>query len=108
MGAVPRFILLAWGVAVVSLVDTLVRPYVIGKQVKGAYPPAFLCPDGRGKGPWHNGTVIGPVVLSVTMAVFDMLEEMNSSSPSGQRRYPSLEPRTPKAREGVIENSLST
>jgi hypothetical protein len=34
------------------------------------------------------GLFIGPVVLSLTMAVFDMLEEMNFSSPSGQRRYP--------------------
>jgi predicted PurR-regulated permease PerM len=85
-----------------------VRPYVIGKQVKVHTLLLFFALLGGVKAFGIMGLFIGPVVLSLTMAVFDMLEEMNSSSPSGQRRYPSLEPRTPKAREGVSENSLST
>jgi hypothetical protein len=79
-----------------------VRPYVIGKQVKVHTLLLFFALLGGVKAFGIMGLFIG------TMAVFDMLEEMNFSSPSGQRRYPSLEPRTPKAREGVSENSLST
>lgn len=77
-------ILLAWGAAVVGQVDTLVRPYVIGKQVKVNTLLLFFALLGGVKAFGFMGLFIGPVVLSVTMAVFAMLEEMNSSSSSGQ------------------------
>jgi predicted PurR-regulated permease PerM len=69
----------------VGQVDTLVRPYVIGKQVKVHTLLLFFALLGGVKAFGIMGLFIGPVVLSVTMAVFDMLEEMNSSSLSGQQ-----------------------
>lgn len=75
-------ILLGWGAAVVGQVDTVVRPYVIGKQVKVNTLLLFFALLGGIRAFGFMGLFIGPVVLSVTVAVFGMLEEMTSSPQS--------------------------
>src|SRR5207249_4664312 len=77
-------LLLGWGAAVVGQVDTLVRPYVIGKQVKVHTLLLFFALLGGVKAFGIMGLFIGPVVLSVTMAVFAILEEVTSTSQSSQ------------------------
>ncbi len=80
-------ILLGWGAAVVGQVDTLIRPYVIGKQVKVNILLLFFALLGGVRAFGIMGLFIGPVVLSVTASVFSMLEELaienGHSRPSG-------------------------
>jgi predicted PurR-regulated permease PerM len=77
-------LLLGWGAAVVGQVDTLIRPYVIGKQMKVHTLLLFFALLGGVKAFGIMGLFIGPVVLSVTMAVFAILEEVTSTSQSSQ------------------------
>lgn len=77
-------LLLGWGAAVVGQVDTLVRPYVMSKQVKVHTLLLFFALLGGVKAFGIMGLFIGPVVLSVTTAVLGMLEEMKSSSQPSQ------------------------
>jgi predicted PurR-regulated permease PerM len=86
-------LLLGWGAAVVGQVDALVRPYVISKQVKVHTLLLFFALLGGVRAFGIMGLFIGPVVLSVTMAVLSMLEEINSSpqpSPQGEPRASNL------------------
>jgi predicted PurR-regulated permease PerM len=73
-------LLLGWGAAVVGQVDVLVRPYVISKQVKIHTLLLFFALLGRVKAFGIMGLFIGPIVISITTAVFGMLGEINSSS----------------------------
>jgi predicted PurR-regulated permease PerM len=86
-------LLLGWGAAVVGQVDALVRPYVISKQVKVHTLLLFFALLGGVRAFGIMGFFIGPVVLSVTMAVLSMLEEINSfpqPSPQGEPRASNL------------------
>jgi predicted PurR-regulated permease PerM len=78
-------LLLGWGAAVVGQVDVLVRPYVISKQVKIHTLLLFFALLGGVKAFGIMGLFIGPIVISITTAVFDMLREINSSSQLGQQ-----------------------
>lgn len=93
-------ILLIWGAAVVGQVDTVVRPYVIGKQVRVNTLLLFFSLLGGIRAFGFMGLFIGPVVLSVTVAVFAMLEEMNSAQPSSAAESPASN-LTPLPREKV-------
>jgi predicted PurR-regulated permease PerM len=70
-------ILLAWGAGVVAQVDSLVRPYVISERVKLHTLLVFFALLGGVKAFGIMGLFIGPVVLSFTLAVLDMLREAN-------------------------------
>jgi predicted PurR-regulated permease PerM len=94
-------LLLGWGAAIVGQVDTLVRPYVISKQVKVHTLLLFFALLGGVRAFGIMGLFIGPVVLSVTIAVLGMLEEMNSSSPSSQQDGPPASELTTLKREEI-------
>jgi predicted PurR-regulated permease PerM len=74
---VKGLILLGWGAAVVAQVDALVRPYVVSGRVKVHSLLIFFALLGGVKAFGIMGIFIGPVVLSVTVAVLDMMREMN-------------------------------
>ena len=76
---VKALILAVWGVAVVSQVDALIRMYVIGGHAKMHNLLIFFALLGGVKAFGIMGLFIGPVVVSVTIAVIDMLRETNSS-----------------------------
>lgn len=76
---VKGIILLVWGAAVVGQVDVLVRPYVVGAHVKVHTLLIFFALLGGVKAFGAIGIVIGPVILSVTLAVLDMLKSTNFS-----------------------------
>lgn len=94
-------LLLGWGAAVVGQVDTLVRPYVIGKQVKVHTLLLFFALLGGVKAFGIMGVFIGPVVLSFTAAVLGMLEEMNSSPQPSQQDQPPASNLTTLKREEI-------
>jgi predicted PurR-regulated permease PerM len=70
-------ILLGWGAGVVGQIDTLVRPYVISERVKLHTLLVFFALLGGVEAFGVMGLFIGPVVLSVTLVVLEMLRETN-------------------------------
>lgn len=68
-------ILLGWGAGVVGQVDSLVRPYVISERAKLNTLPVFFALLGGVKAFGVIGLFIGPVLLSFTLVVLEMLRE---------------------------------
>lgn len=66
-----------WGAAVVGQIDSLVRPYVIGERAKMHTLLVFFALLGGVKAFGVMGLFIGPVVLSVTLVVLEILREEN-------------------------------
>ncbi len=71
---VKALILLAWGAAIVGQVDVVVRPYVVSARVKVHTLLVFFALLGGVEAFGIIGIFVGPVVLSVTLAVLDMLK----------------------------------
>lgn len=72
-------ILLVWGVAVVGQVDVVVRPYVVSSRVKVHTLLVFFALLGGVEAFGIVGIFVGPVILSITLAVLDMLRTTNFS-----------------------------
>jgi predicted PurR-regulated permease PerM len=70
-------ILLIWGAVVVGQIDTLIRPYVISGRVKLHTLLIFFALLGGVEAFGVMGLFIGPVVLSVTLVILEMLRESN-------------------------------
>ena len=70
-------ILLGWGAGVVAQVDSLVRPYVIGQRAKMHTLLVFFALLGGVRAFGVLGLFVGPVVLSFTLVVLQMLREVN-------------------------------
>lgn len=77
---IKALILLGWGAGVVAQVDTLVRPYVVSGHARMHNLLIFFALLGGVKAFGIMGLFIGPVVVSVTIAVLDMLREINVSA----------------------------
>lgn len=76
---IKALILLVWGAAVVGQVDVVVRPYVISARVKVHALLVFFSLLGGVEAFGIIGIFVGPVILSVTLAVLDMLKTTNFS-----------------------------
>jgi predicted PurR-regulated permease PerM len=76
---VKALILLIWGAAVVGQVDVVVRPYVVSARVKVHTLLVFFALLGGVEAFGIVGIFVGPVILSVTLAVLDMLKTINFS-----------------------------
>jgi predicted PurR-regulated permease PerM len=68
-------ILLGWGAGVVAQVGSLVRPYVISERVKLHTLLVFFALLDGVKAFGVMGLFIGPVILSITPVVLEMLRE---------------------------------
>lgn len=77
---VKALILVGWGAAVVAQVDTVVRPYVVSGRAKMHNLLIFFALLGGVRAFGIMGIFIGPVVVSLAIAVLDMLREINLSS----------------------------
>jgi predicted PurR-regulated permease PerM len=89
---VKALILLSWGAAVVGQVDVVIRPYVVSARVKVHTLLVFVALLGGVEAFGVIGIFVGPVILSVTLAVLDMLRSTNfswqSKSESAHRAPP--------------------
>lgn len=83
---VKALILLSWGAAVVAQVDALIRPYVVSGRAKMHNLLIFFALLGGVRAFGIIGIFIGPVVVSVTITVLDMLRETNVSPPVTEQR----------------------
>jgi predicted PurR-regulated permease PerM len=82
---IKAVILLAWGAGVVGQVDAFIWPYVVGAHVKVHTLLVFFSLLGGVEAFGIAGIFIGPVVLSVTMAILDMLRKTDFSWKSAPR-----------------------
>jgi predicted PurR-regulated permease PerM len=82
---IKAVVLLAWGAGVVGQVDAIIRPYVIGVHVKVHTLLVFFSLLGGVEAFGIVGIFIGPVVLSVTMAILGMLRKTDFSWKSTPR-----------------------
>jgi predicted PurR-regulated permease PerM len=71
--------LLIWGAVVVAQIDNFVRPYIIGKRAAMHPLAVFISLMGGVAVFGVLGLFVGPVILSVTIVVFQMLKEGNLS-----------------------------
>jgi len=76
---VKSLILFAWGAAVVGQIDVIVRPYVVSAHVKVHTLLVFFALLGGVKLFGIIGIFVGPVILSITLVVLDMLRSTNFS-----------------------------
>jgi len=76
---VKAIILLSWGAAVVGQVDVVIRPYVVSAHVKVHTLLVFFALLGGVKAFGIVGIFVGPVILSVTLAVLNMLKTTDFS-----------------------------
>lgn len=76
---VKALILLIWGAAVVGQVDVVVRPYVVSAHVKVHTLLIFFALLGGVEAFGIVGIFVGPVILSLTLAVLDMLKTIDFS-----------------------------
>ena len=74
--------MLGWGAAGIVQIDSLVRPYVFSERAKLHTLLVFFALLGGVKAFGVMGLFIGPVVLSVTLVVFEMLREANLDQPT--------------------------
>jgi predicted PurR-regulated permease PerM len=72
---IKALILLGWGAAIVGQVDSVVRPYVISEKAKLNTLPVFFALLGGVAAFGVMGLFIGPVLLSFTLVVLEMLRE---------------------------------
>lgn len=76
---VKALILVIWGTAVVGQVDVVVRPYVVSARVKVHTLLVFFALLGGVEAFGIIGIFVGPVVLSVTLAILAMLKNTDFS-----------------------------
>ena len=72
---VKALILVAWAVAIVSPVDNIIRPWLVGRQAKVSQLYLFFAILGGVKAFGLIGLLVGPVVLSVTVVLFSILRD---------------------------------
>lgn len=75
---IKALILLGWGVAVIAQIDAVVRPYIVSGRAKMHNLLIFFALLGGVKAFGFMGIFIGPVIVSVTIVLLDMLREVNA------------------------------
>ncbi len=67
-------ILAVWGTCVVSLIDNLVYPMLVGKEVEMHTVPVFLAIGGGLICFGVSGLVLGPAILALTIALLEVIK----------------------------------
>jgi predicted PurR-regulated permease PerM len=74
--------MLIWGAGLVGTIDNLIRPMVVMTKLPVHPLVVFVAMLGGVEAFGLMGILFGPVILAVTMALFQMLrEEMGSGEP---------------------------
>jgi len=81
---IKAIFLVGWGAAVVAQVDVVLRPYVVSGRARMHNLLIFFALLGGMRAFGIMGIFIGPVVIAITVAIVDMLAEVNLLSPTTQ------------------------
>jgi predicted PurR-regulated permease PerM len=85
-GSVGKAILLvAWGLLVVSTIDNLLYPILVGKEIRLHTLPVFIAIVGGLFIFGAAGLVLGPVILAATVAVLDILRSRTDHGRSAEQ-----------------------
>jgi predicted PurR-regulated permease PerM len=82
---IKALVLLGWGVAIVAQIDALIRLYIVSGRAKMHNLLIFIALLGGVKAFGFMGIFIGPVIVSVTIVLLDMLKEVKSVSAQTER-----------------------
>ncbi len=74
---VKGLLLLAWGAGIVAMADNVIRPLVLSETTKSHGLQTFIALMGGLQAFGLIGLFVGPVVLAVTTALFQILREEN-------------------------------
>jgi predicted PurR-regulated permease PerM len=77
-------VLTVWGTVVVGLIDNLLYPVLVGKEMRLHTVPVFIAIVGGLFVFGASGLVLGPVVLAVTLACIDVLRRRTAGNRSAQ------------------------
>lgn len=77
-------ILTAWGTLVVGLIDNILYPILVGKEVRLHTVPVFLAILGGLYAFGTSGLVLGPVALAVTLGLIEVLRRRTVGNRSAQ------------------------
>lgn len=85
---IKALIVLGWGAGVVAQIDAVLRPYIISGRAKMHGLLIFFALLGGVKAFGFMGIFIGPVIVSVTIVLLDMLREANAFSAQTEQTTP--------------------
>ena len=72
---VPAIFLAFWGLVVVSLVDNIVKPFVVSGRAEISTLPVLIGLMGGLATFGAIGIILGPVVIALALALFRFVEE---------------------------------
>ena len=81
----PAIALTAWGVLVLGLVDTVLRPILVGKETRMPDYLVLIATLGGLAAFGLNGFVIGPVIAAVFLATWDIFIEVRQEQARARR-----------------------
>jgi predicted PurR-regulated permease PerM len=81
---VKAVILIVWGTVVVGLIDNLLYPMLVGREIRLHTAPVFIAIVGGLFVFGASGLVLGPLVLAVTLACIDVLRRRTAGNRSAQ------------------------
>jgi predicted PurR-regulated permease PerM len=85
-GSVAKAVLLAaWGLLVVSSIDNLLYPILVGKEIRIHTLPVFIAIVGGLFIFGAAGLVLGPVILAATVALLDILRSRTDHGRSAEK-----------------------
>jgi predicted PurR-regulated permease PerM len=79
-------VLIGYGALVISLVDNLVRPILVGADTKMPDYVVLISTLGGLEVPGMNGIVLGPLIAAMFMVVWDILATSNRPHDGRQRQ----------------------
>jgi predicted PurR-regulated permease PerM len=79
-------ILTGWGTVVVGLIDNLLYPMLVGKEMRLHTLPVFIAIVGGLVIFGGAGIVLGPVILAATVAILDVLRQRTAYGRSAEQR----------------------
>ncbi len=83
---VKALILVGWGTAVVGLIDNFLYPILVGNKIRLHTLPVFIAIVGGLFVFGAAGIVIGPVILSATIAILDILRRRTAHGRSAEQQ----------------------
>jgi predicted PurR-regulated permease PerM len=79
-------VLTAWGTLVVGLIDNLLYPMLVGKEMRLHTLPVFIAIVGGVVMFGAAGVVLGPVILAGTIAILDILRQRTAGGRSAEAK----------------------
>ena len=71
--ALPGFLVLAWGTAMVMAIDNFAAPWLVGRRIRASLVPVLFGILGGAVVFGTKGLLIGPLIVSIAPTVLELL-----------------------------------